>query len=85
MGLLSYLLRKLMGRPIWNGTPEMFLAMVLYMQKKNNPVYVKREVLQLGEIMMKVIKVKLLPFSNFAELLEKGTPDYSEALVAVPG
>lgn len=55
----------------------MFLAFVLDMQHRNNPVYSLNEVLQWGEVMQKVISVKLAPFKNFADLLQNGTPDYT--------
>ncbi|MGJ1264825.1 hypothetical protein [Sphingobacterium spiritivorum] len=43
MGLLSFFSKLFGARRKWNGTPEMFLAMVMFMQKKNNPEYVKHE------------------------------------------
>lgn len=77
MGLLSFLLRVFNLKPSWNGTPEMFLALVLDMQHRNNPVYSLNEVLQWGEVMQKVISVKLAPFKSFPDLLQNGTPDYT--------
>jgi len=61
----------------WNGTPEQYLAMVQYMARKNNPNYGLQEFLQWGEVMQKVMKVKLDPYRDFKDLLERGTPDYS--------
>lgn len=55
----------------------MFLAFVLDMQHRNNPVYSVNEVLRWGEVMQKVIRVKLAPFKNFPDLLQNGTPDYA--------
>ena len=73
------LLRRLFSRkPRWNGTPETFLAMVMEMQAMNNPEYSGQEVLQLGEIMQKVVFVDLAPYKSFSELLERATPDFSE-------
>jgi hypothetical protein len=77
MGFLSFISRLLgLGRR-WNGTPEQYLAMVQYMARKNNPEYGLSEFLQWGEVMQKVMKVKLAPYSNFRDLLERATPDYS--------
>lgn len=53
------------------------MAFVLDMQYRNNPVYSLNEVLQWGEVMQKVINVKLAPFKNFQDLLQNGTPDYT--------
>lgn len=77
MGILSFFSKLFGARRTWNGTPEMFLAMVLYMQKKNNPVYSQQEVLQWGDVLQKVIKVKLAPFADFSDLLKWGVPDFS--------
>jgi len=77
MSFLSFIIRALKLKPSWNGTPEMFLALVLDMQHRNNPVYSLNEVLQWGEVMQKVISVKLAPFKNFPDLLQNGTPDYT--------
>jgi hypothetical protein len=63
--------------PRWNGSPEQYLAMVQYMAQKNNPQYDLREFLQWGEVMQKVMIVKLAPYNDFRDLLERGTPDYS--------
>lgn len=77
MSFLSFIMRAFRLRPSWNGTPEMFLALVLDMQHRNNPVYSINEVLQWGEVMQKVISVKLAPFKNFSDLLQNGIPDYT--------
>jgi hypothetical protein len=77
MSFLSFIMRAFKLKPSWNGTPEMFLALVLDMQHRNNPVYSLSEVLQWGEVMQKVINVKLAPFKNFPDLLQNGTPDYT--------
>jgi hypothetical protein len=77
MNFLSFIMRVFKLKPSWNGTPEMFLAFVLDMQRRNNPVYSLNEVLQWGEVMQKVISVKLAPFKNFPDLLKNGTPDYT--------
>jgi len=77
MGFLSFIMRAFKLKPSWNGTPEMFLALVLDMQHRNNPVYSLTEVLQWGEVMQKVVSVKLAPFKNFPDLLQNGTPDYT--------
>jgi len=77
MGFLSFIMRAFKLKPSWNGTPEMFLALVLDMQHRNNPVYSLNEVLQWGEVMQKVVSVKLAPFKNFPDLLQNGTPDYT--------
>ncbi|BAU51878.1 hypothetical protein [Mucilaginibacter gotjawali] len=36
MGLLSFFLKLFKFKPGWNGTPEIFLAMVMEMQSRNN-------------------------------------------------
>jgi hypothetical protein len=76
MGLKSLLMR-LMPKPKWNGTPEMFLAMVMEMQAQNNKVYSLREVIQWGEMMQKMIRVKLDPYKDFSDLVARGIPDFS--------
>jgi hypothetical protein len=75
IGLLKRLFSK---QPRWNGTPETFLAMVIEMQAMNNPEYSRQEVLQLGEIMQKVVYVDLSPYKNFSDLMGRATPDFSE-------
>ncbi|WP_179412716.1 hypothetical protein HDF19_12775 [Mucilaginibacter sp. E4BP6] len=77
MGLISYLLKLFKFKPGWNGTPEIFLAMVVEMQSQNNPEYAVHEVLQWGEVMQKVIKVNFKPFKDFPDLLQNGVPDFS--------
>lgn len=78
MGLASFFSNILSGRSSgWGGTPEMFLAMVLHFQKKNNPQYSEREVLQWADVLQKLIKVKLSPYKDFEDLLKRGEPDYS--------
>lgn len=66
------------GKPRFHGTPEMYLAMIMEMQAMNNNAYSLREVLQLGEIMQKVIRVDLTPYADFTDLLARGTPDFSQ-------
>jgi hypothetical protein len=51
--------------------------MVQYMARKNNPEYRLQEFLQWGDVMQKVMKVNLDPYTSFKDLLERGTPDYS--------
>ena len=53
----------------------MFLAMVLYVQKRNNPNYSELEILRWGEIMQKVMKVNLSPYRDFRDLMDYGIPD----------
>jgi hypothetical protein len=48
MGLLSFLLKAFKFKPAWRRTPEMFLAMVMNMQSRNNPAFSINEVLQWG-------------------------------------
>ncbi|EHQ29706.1 hypothetical protein [Mucilaginibacter paludis] len=77
MGFLSFIAKLLgLGRR-WNGTPEQYLAMVMYMAKKNNPDYTVQELWQWGETMQKVMNVKLAPYKDFLDLVERGTPDYT--------
>lgn len=77
MGILSFI-GKLPGlRSRFSGTPEQYLAMVHYMAKKNNPDYRMEELLQWGEVMQKVMKVKLKPYHDFNDLAENGKPDFS--------
>jgi hypothetical protein len=75
MGLLQRLLKLFKFKPSFNGTPEMFLAMVMELQSRNNPVYSVAEVLQWGEVMQQVMKVDLGPYQDFADLLQHGKPD----------
>lgn len=51
--------------------------MAQYIAAKNNPNYSKEELLQWGETFQKVMNVKLAPYADFRELMEKGTPDTS--------
>lgn len=77
MGFLSFIGKLLgLGRR-FSGTPEQYLAMVQYMAKKNNAEYSKEELLQWGEVMQKVMKVNLMPYQDFRDLVENGTPDHS--------
>lgn len=78
MGLLSFLIKLFKFKPGWNGTPEMFLAMVMEMQSRNNKEFSVQEVLQWGEVMQKVIKVNLAPYKDFADLIEHGQPDFTK-------
>jgi hypothetical protein len=77
MGILSFFSKLFGAKRTWNGSPEKFLAMVLFMKKKNNPVYSEQEVLQWGEILQKVIQVNLSPYVDFEDLLLRGVPDRS--------
>lgn len=77
MGVLSFFSKLFKFKPVWNGTPEMFLAMVMEMQSRNNKDFSKQEVLQWGEVMQKVIKIDLAPYNNFADLMENGQPDFT--------
>jgi hypothetical protein len=78
MSILSFLLKSFKIRPRWNGTPEMFLALVMQMQSRNNPNFAAHEVLQWAKVMKKVIKIDLSPYMNFADLMQNGQPDYSK-------
>lgn len=73
---MKKLLARLL-RPKWMGTPEMFLAVVMEMSLRNNPDYSTRELVQLGEIMQKLVRIDLKPYKNFADLVERGVPDES--------
>jgi len=64
-------------KPRWNGTPETYLAMIMELQTMNNDAYAVAEVVQLGEIMQKVINVELSPYQDFSDLLARGTPDFT--------
>ena len=73
-------LKKLLGRllrPKWNGTPEMFLAVVMEMQLRNDGEYNERALLQWGEMLQKIMRVKLHPYQDFADLAKRGAPDHS--------
>jgi hypothetical protein len=76
MGLLT-ILNRLIPKPRFNGTPEMFLALVMEMQAQNNKEYSKQEIFQWGEVMQKMIRVKLDPYEDFADLMVRGVPDFS--------
>jgi hypothetical protein len=77
MGLLTFLLKLFRIKPGFNGTPEMFLAMVMEFQSRNNKEFVVHEVLQWGEVMQKMMKVDLSPYASFADLMQNGVPDYT--------
>ncbi len=65
MGLLSFLFKDFKFKPAWRGTLEMFLAMVMDMQSRNNPVFSISEVLQWGEVLQKVMKSNWHPIEIF--------------------
>jgi hypothetical protein len=46
MGLFSFFLKLFKVKPAWNGTREIFLAMVMEMQSRNNKDFSVCEVLQ---------------------------------------
>ena len=75
MGLVKLISRVFKFRPKWNGTPEMFLAVVTEMASRNNPDYSLKELLQWGDVMQKIMKVNLKPYRDFADLVARGTPD----------
>ncbi len=75
MGLVNFLLKLFRIKPGFNGTPEMFLAMVMEFQSRNNKEFVVQEVLQWGEVMQKMMKVDLTPYTSFADLVQNGVPD----------
>ena len=78
MGLLSFLSRILgLGRRFY-GSPEQYLAMVQYMAFKNNPDFTATELLQWGDVMQKIMKVKLDPYKDFRDLAINGKADYSQ-------
>jgi hypothetical protein len=77
MGILSVFARLFKIKPGFNGTPEMFLAMVMEMQSQNNKEFIVQEVLQWGEVMQRVIKVNLSPYKDFPDLLQNGKPDFT--------
>jgi hypothetical protein len=45
MGLINFLMKLFRIKPGFNGTPKMFLAMVMEFQSKNNKEFVVHEVL----------------------------------------
>ncbi|WP_428330366.1 hypothetical protein [Mucilaginibacter sp.] len=62
----------------WNGSPEMFLAMMLEMEAKgreNDASSASAE--QLAGVMMKICNINLYPYKDFSDLQNNGTPDYS--------
>jgi L-rhamnose mutarotase len=77
MGLLNFILKLFRIKPGFNGTPEMFLAMVMELQSRNNKEFVVHEVLQWGEVMQKMMKVDLSPYTSFTDLMQNGVPDYT--------
>jgi len=77
MGLLKRLTHIFKFRPGWNGTPEMFLALVMEMAFRNNPEFSVKELLQWGDVMQKVMRVDLKPYRDFAHLVARGKPDLS--------
>ena len=77
MGVLSFFLKLFKFKPRFKGTPEMFLAMVMEFQLRNNKEFVVHEVLQWGEVMQKMMKVDLTPYMSFPDLMQNGVPDYT--------
>jgi hypothetical protein len=77
MVLFSFILRIFKIRPRWSGTPEMFLAMVMEFQLRNDGEFNVHQVLKWGEVMLKVIKVNIAPYKNFPDLMQNGVPDYT--------
>jgi hypothetical protein len=77
--VIKLLVSLVKRKPGFRGTPEAFLAIIIEMQSRNSKVYSEKEVLQFGDVMMKVFKVNLSPYRDFADLLKNGNPD--EALL----
>lgn len=75
MGIFTRFFSK---KPRWNGSPEMYLAMIMELQSMNNNIFSIQEVVQLGEIMQNVINIKLSPYQDFSDLLARGTPDFTQ-------
>jgi hypothetical protein len=55
----------------------MFLALVMEFQSRNNKEFVVHAVLQLGEVMQKMMKVNLSPYASFTDLMQNGVPDFT--------
>jgi hypothetical protein len=77
MGLVNFLWKLFRIKPGFEGTPEMFLAMVMEFQSRNNKKFVVHEVLQWGEVMQRMMKVNISPYASFADLMQNGVPDYT--------
>lgn len=75
---LGFLKRFFAFKPKFNGTPETFLAMMLEMEREGKAEGPESSsAAQLAEVFMKVMKVNLHPYKNFADLEENGVPDFS--------
>ncbi len=77
MSILSFIFRIFKLKPVWQGSPEMFLGLVMTLQKMNNQKYSLLEVLQWGNVLQKIIKVNLKPYKDFRDLMLNGEPDFS--------
>lgn len=75
---LGFLKRIFSFKPKFNGSPETFLAMMLEMEKEGKGEGPESaSAAQLAEVFMKVMKVNLHPYKDFADLEENGVPDSS--------
>ena len=75
---LEFLKRIFSFQPKFKGTPESFLAMMLEMEKEGKAEGPESaSAAQLAEVFMKVMKVNLHPYKDFADLEENGVPDSS--------
>lgn len=74
----GFLKRIFSFKPKFKGTPETFLAMMLEMEKQGKAEGPdSASAAQLGEVFIKVMKVNLHPYKDFADLEENGIPDFS--------
>lgn len=77
MGLSSFF-KFFRRKPKWNGTPEMFLALVMEFAKTDEPVANPNlRLAYIGDALLKIMKVNLHPYQGIEELVILGKPDYT--------
>jgi hypothetical protein len=78
MKLLKTVYDLLNPKPIWHGSPETFLAMILELQSMMPNTDTAEVTLRLGKVMVTKYRISLAPYADLRELIEKGVPDRSK-------
>jgi hypothetical protein len=74
----GFLKRLFAFKPKYKGTPETFLAMMLEMEREGKAEGSdSASAAQLAEVFIKVMKINLHPYKDFADLEKNGVPDFS--------
>ena len=74
----EFLKRLFSFKPKFKGSPETFLAMMFVMEKEGKTEGSdSASAARLAEVFMKVMRVNLHPYKDFADLEKNGVPDFS--------